>query len=212
MLKKIAVPLFLLIISIIVYFIAISTIERTLFSQQKIMSIDSDPSLKRSLSYLSTEDIKNLKLKYKIELTQLDHLKSNTIFLMSLFGILLLSIIAFKPNFSVNKFDGITLMVYYILLICTIFTVFKIFTDGRFEGGHNATSSIRINTESILVIITPLIFYASLKMNKFEISKNMHKEKWITNLALFFMLLSGLITIVIGIAILSTPDVSKFTS
>jgi uncharacterized membrane protein len=127
-------------------------------------------------------------------------------------GILLLAIIAFKPNFSVNKFDGITLMVYYILLVCTIFTVFKIFTDGQFEDGHSATSSIRISTESILVIITPLIFYASLKMNKFEISKNMHKEKWITNLALFLTLLSGLITIVIGIAILSTPDVSKFTS
>lgn len=191
---------------------ATSTIESTLFSQQKIMRIDSDPSLKRSLSYLSTEDIKNLKLKYIIELTQLDNLKSNTIVLISLSGILLLAIIAFKPNFSVNKFDGITLMVYYILLICTIFTVFKIFTDDQFEDGHNATSSIRINTESILVIITPLIFYASLKMNKFEISKNMHKEKWITNLALFLAILSGIITIVIGIAILATPDVSKFTS
>jgi hypothetical protein len=212
MLKKIAVPLFLLIISIMVYCMATSTIERTLFSQQKIMRIDSDHSLKRSLSYLSTEDIKNLKLKYKIELTQLDHLKSITIILISLSGILLLAIIAFKPNFSVNKFDGITLMVYYILLVCTIFTVFKIFTDGQFEDGHSATSSIRISTESILVIITPLIFYASLKMNKFEISKNMHKEKWITNLALFLTLLSGFITIVIGIAILSTPDVSKFTS
>ena len=212
MLKKIAVPLFLLIISIIVCFMATSTIERTLFSQKKIMRIDIDPSLERSLSYLSTEDIKNLKLKYKIELTQLDHLKSNTIILISLSGILLLAIIAFKPNFSVNKFDGITLMVYYILLVCTIFTVFKIFTNGQFEDGHNATSSIRINTEFILVIITPLIFYASLKMNKLEISKNMHKEKWITNLALFLTLLSGFITIVIGIAILSTPDVSKFTS
>jgi hypothetical protein len=62
MLKKIAISLLLLIIGILVYLMASETIERTLFSQQKIMRIDSDPFLKKSLSYLSKEDINNLTL------------------------------------------------------------------------------------------------------------------------------------------------------
>jgi hypothetical protein len=211
MLKKIAIPLLLLIIGILVYLMASETIERTLFSQQKIMRIDNDPFLKKSLSYLSNEDIKNLRLTYKVQLAQLDQLKSYTIALITFCGLLLISFITFKPNYSVKKFDGLTLMVSYILLIFILFTIFKIFID-EFEDGHNATSSIRINTEIILMIISPLIFYATLKMNKFEISKNMHQEKWITNLALVLFIISGLIALIIGIGILSTPDVSKFTS
>lgn len=211
MLKKIAIPLLLLIIGILVYLMASETIERTLFSQQKIMRIDNDPFLKKSLSYLSNEDIKNLRLTYKVQLAQLDQLKSYTIALITFCGLLLISFITFKPNYSVKKFDGLTLMVSYILLIFILFTIFKIFID-EFEDGHNATSSIRINTEIILMIISPLIFYATLKMNKFEISKNMHQEKWITNLALILFIISGLIALIIGIGILSTPDVSKFTS
>jgi hypothetical protein len=211
MLKKIAIPLLLLIIGLLVYLMASETIERTLFSQQKIMRIDNDPFLKKSLSYLSNEDIKNLRLTYKVQLAQLDQLKSYTIALITFCGLLLISFITFKPNYSVKKFDGLTLMVSYILLIFILFTIFKIFID-EFEDGHNATSSIRINTEIILMIISPLIFYATLKMNKFEISKNMHQEKWITNLALILFIISGLIALIIGIGILSTPDVSKFTS
>jgi hypothetical protein len=211
MLKKIAIPLLLLIIGILVYLMASETIERTLFSQQKIMRIDNDPFLKKSLSYLSNEDIKNLRLTYKVQLAQLDQLKSYTIALITFCGLLLISFITFKPNYSVKKFDGLTLMVSYILLIFILFTIFKIFID-EFEDGHNATSSIRINTEIILMIISPLIFYATLKMNKFEISKNMHQEKWITNLASVLFIISGLIALIIGIGILSTPDVSKFTS
>ena len=212
MVKKIAIPLLLLIIGILVYLMATETIERTILSQQKFMSIESDPFLKKSLSYLSKEDIENLTLKYKIQLAQLDQLKSYTIALISFSGLLLIFFIAFKPNFSVNKIDGLTLMVSHILLIFTLFTIFKIFIDGQFEDGHNATSSIRINTEIILLIISPLIFYATLKMNKFEISKNMHQEKWITKLAVVLFVITGLIALVIGIGILSTPDVSKFTS
>jgi hypothetical protein len=175
------------------------------------MRIDNDPFLKKSLSYLSNEDIKNLRLTYKVQLAQLDQLKSYTIALITFCGLLLISFITFKPNYSVKKFDGLTLMVSYILLIFILFTIFKIFID-EFEDGHNATSSIRINTEIILMIISPLIFYATLKMNKFEISKNMHQEKWITNLASVLFIISGLIALIIGIGILSTPDVSKFTS
>jgi hypothetical protein len=212
MLKRIAIPLLLLIIGILVYLMASETIESTLFSQQKIMRIDSDPFLKRSLSYLTPEDIKNLTLTYKIQLAQLGNLKTNTIALISFSGLLLIFFIAFKPNFSVNKFDGLTLMASFILLICIIFTIFKIFIGGQFEDGNNATSSIRITTEIILMIISPLIFYTTFKMNKFEISKNMHQEKWITNLAVVLFVISGLIALVIGIGILSTPDVSKFSS
>ena len=169
MLKKIAIPLLLLIIGILVYLMASETIERTLFSQQKIMRIDNDPFLKKSLSYLSNEDIKNLRLTYKVQLAQLDQLKSYTIALLTFCGLLLISFSTFKPNYSVKKFDGLTLMVSYILLIFILFTIFKIFID-EFEDGHNATSSIRITTEIILLIISPLIFYAALKMNKFEIN------------------------------------------
>lgn len=186
------------------------TIERTLFSQQKIMRIDNDPFLKSSLSYLTPEGVNNLKLKYKIELIQLDHLKLSAIVLISFCGILLLAIIAFKPDFSVKKFDAIKLMVAYILLLFTIFGLFKIFIDGQFEEGNNATNRVRISIVTILLIITPLIFFTTFKMNKLEIGKNMHQAKWITNLAIVLTIISGLIALVIGIGILLTPDISSF--
>jgi hypothetical protein len=210
MIKKIAIPLFLLTISYIVYLMVTETIERTLFSQQKIMRIDNDPFLKSSLSYLTPEGVNNLKLKYKIELIQLDHLKLSAIVLISFCGILLLAIIAFKPDFSVKKFDAIKLMVAYILLLFTIFGLFKIFIDGQFEEGNNATNRVRISIVTILLIITPLIFFTTFKMNKLEIGKNMHQAKWITNLAIVLTIISGLIALVIGIGILLTPDISSF--
>ena len=213
MIKKLLLPLFLLSIGIVVYSLVTATIERTLYFHEEITrSDDKYPFLNNSLRHLTPEEINNLAIKYKIELTQLDYLKSSTIALISLCGILVLAIIVFKPDFSVKKFDGVTVMAAYILLICTTFTIFKIFIDGRFEDGHNATIGIRASIEIILLIITPLIFFTALKMNKFEISKNMHQAKWITNLAIVLTVLSGLIALVIGIGVLSTPDVSTFTN
>lgn|GEM_PF-2356651 len=213
MIKKILLPLFLLTIGIIVYLLVTETIERTMFFQEEIMRSDIySPFLNNSLRHLTPEEINNLALKYKIELTQLDYLKSSTIALISLFIIFAIAIIAYKPDFSVKKFDGITLMVAYILLVYTIFAIFKIFINDHFQNGHNATINFRVNTEIILLIITPLVFFATVKMNNIEMRKNMHQQKWITILALVFAVLSGLIVLVVGIAVLSTPDVSTFTS
>jgi hypothetical protein len=213
MIKKLLLPLFLLSIGIVVYSLVTATIERTLYFHEEITrSDDIYPFRNNSLRHLAPEEINKLALMYKNELTNLDYLKSSTIFLLSLCGILVISIIVFKPDFSVKKFDGATLMTAYILLICTTFTIFKFFIDGRFEDGHNATIGIRASIEIILLIITPLIFFISLKLNKFEISKNMHQAKWITNLAIVLTVLSGLIALVIGIGVLLTPDVSTFTN
>jgi hypothetical protein len=213
MLKKILLPLFLLSIGIIVYLLVTETIERTMYFQEEVMRSDNYyPFLNNSLRHLAPEEINDLALKYKVELTQLDSLKSSTVALISMCGILIIAIIVYKPDFSVKKFDGVTVMAAYTLLICTTFTVFKIFIDDRFEDGHNATIEIRASIKIILLIITPLIFFTALKLNKFEISKNMHQAKWITNLAIVLTVLSGLLAFVIGIGVLSTPDVSTFTN
>lgn len=198
---------------IVVYSLVTATIERTLYFHEEITrSDDIYPFRNNSLRHLAPEEINKLALRYKNELTNLDYLKSSTIALISLCGILIIAIIVFKPDFSVKKFDGITVMTAYILLICTIFTVFKTVIDGRFEDGHNATIGIRATIEIMLLIITPLLFFTALKLNKFEISKNMHQAKWISNLAIVLTVLSGLIALVIGIGVLSTPDVSTFTN
>ena len=188
------------------------TIESNKHFLGKLKEYDNNPFLNSPLRNLAPEEIKKLTAEYKIDLTQLDSLKSSAIALVSFCGILVIAIIVFKPDFSVKKFDGLTVMAAYTLLICATFTLFKIFIDGRFEDGHNATIGIRASIEIILLIITPLIFFTALKLNKFEISKNMHQAKWITNLAIVLAVLSGLIALVIGIAILSTPDVSTFTN
>ena len=190
-----------------------ATIERTLFFHDEITrSDDKYPFRNNSLRHLTHEEITKLVLKYKNELTNLDYLKSSTIALLSLCGIIVLSIIVFKPDFSVKKFDGAIVMATYILLIFTIFTIFKIFIDGRFEDGHNATIGIRALIEIVLLIITPLIFFTALKLNTFELRKNMHQANWISNLAKVLTVLSGLIALVIGIGFLSTPDVSALTN
>ena len=188
------------------------TIESNKHFLGKLKEYDNNPFLNSPLRNLAPEEIKKLTAEYKIDLTQLDSLKSSAIALVSFCGILVIEIIVFKPDFSVKKFDGLTVMAAYTLLICATFTLFKIFIDGRFEDGNNATIGIRASIEIILLIITPLIFFTALKLNKFEISKNMHQAKWITNLAIVLAVLSGLIALVIGIGVLSTPDVSTFTN
>ena len=212
MIKKILVPLILITLSFITYLMVTETIESNKHFLGKLKEYDNNPFLNSPLRNLAPEEIKKLTAEYKIDLTQLDSLKSSAIALVSFCGILVIAIIVFKPDFSVKKFDGLTVMAAYTLLICATFTLFKIFIDGRFEDGHNATIGIRASIEIILLIITPLIFFTALKLNKFEISKNMHQAKWITNLAIVLAVLSGLIALVIGIAILSTPDVSTFTN
>jgi hypothetical protein len=213
MIKKILLPLFLLSIGTVVYLLVTATIDRTMYFLEEIIRSDIySPFLNNSLRHLAPEEISNLALRYKTELTQLEYLKSSTIGLISLCGILVIAIIGFKPDFSVKKFDGVIVMASYIVLVCIIFTIFKIFTDSQFEYGHNATIGIRISIEIILMIITPLIFFTTFKMNRLEIGKNMHQAKWITNLSIFLTVLTGLLALVIGIAVLSTPDVSTFTN
>jgi hypothetical protein len=212
MIKKILVPLILITLSFITYLMVTETIESNKHFLGKLKEYDNNPFLNSPLRNLAPEEIKKLTAEYKIDLTQLDSLKSSAIALVSFCGILVIAIIVFKPDFSVKKFDGLTVMAAYTLLICATFTLFKIFIDGRFEDGHNATIGIRASIEIILMIITPLIFFTTFKMNRLEIGKNMHQAKWITNLSIFLTVLTGLLALVIRIAVLSTPDVSTFTN
>lgn len=213
MIKKLLLPLFILFLGIVIYLLVIETIDRTTYFQEEIMrSDDYYPFRNTSLRHLAPEEISNLALKYKIELAQLDYLKSISIALISLCGILLIAIIAFKPDFSVKKFDGIAVALAYILLVCAILAVNNMFLKSQFEDGHNATIKIRGSIEIILLIISPLIFFTVKKLNKFEIDKNLHTVKWITNFSIVLTVLSALIALVVGIGFLSTPDVSKFTN
>jgi hypothetical protein len=213
MIKKILLPLFLLLIGIVLYLLVTETIERTTYFQKEIMrSDDYYPFRNTSLSRLAPEEISNLSLKYKIELVQLDYLKSISMALISLCGLLFIAIITFKSDFSVKKFDGIVFALAYILLVCAILAVFKMFINSQFEEGHNATIKIRTSIEIILLIISPLVFFTALKLNKIEIGKKLHTAKWITNFTIVLTVLSALIVLVVGIGYLSTPDVSTFTN
>jgi hypothetical protein len=213
MIKKILPLLFLLIIGIMFHLLVTVTIERSMYFLEEINRSDIyNPFLNNSLRHLAPEEINNLASRYKIELSQLNYLKSITIALISLCGILILAIITIKPDFSVKKFDGVTVLATYVLLLFATFAIFKVFTDGNFNDGHNATIGIRASVEIILLVIAPLTFFAAFTLNKYETSKNMHQVKWITHLALVLTILSGLIALIIGFAFLSTPDVSKFTS
>jgi hypothetical protein len=161
MIKKILVPLILITLSFITYLMVTETIESNKHFLGKLKEYDNNPFLNSPLRNLAPEEIKKLTAEYKIDLTQLDSLKSSAIALVSFCGILVIAIIVFKPDFSVKKFDGLTVMAAYTLLICATFTLFKIFIDGRFEDGHNATIGIRASIEIILMIITPLIFFTT---------------------------------------------------
>lgn len=213
MIKKLLLPLFLIGIGSVVYSLVTATMERISYFYEEVTRRDDQyPFLNNSLRQLRPEEINKLAIKYKIELAQLDSLQSNTIALLALCGIVVIAIIGFKPDFSVKKFDGVTVMASYTLLICATFSVFKLFIDSRFEDASNASIGIRASIEIILMIITPLVFFAALKLNKFEISKNLHHAKWISQLAIVVTVLSGLIALVIGIGVLSTPGVSSFTN
>jgi hypothetical protein len=126
MIKKILLPLFLLSIGTVVYLLVTSTIDRTMYFLEEIIRSDIyTPFLNNSLRNLAPEEISNLALRYKTELTQLEYLKSSTIGLISLCGILVIAIIGFKPDFSVKKFDGVIIMASYIVLVCIIFAIFN---------------------------------------------------------------------------------------
>jgi hypothetical protein len=104
------------------------------------------------------------------------------------------------------------MMIAYMLLLFAIVGVGKIFTGGHFEEGNNATIQSRVVIKVILLIITPLIFFTTYQLNQLEMRRNWHQEKWISNLAIFLMVFSGLLALVIGVGVLMTPDVSSFTS
>jgi len=132
--------------------------------------------------------------------------------LLSFCALWLIASIAYKPNFAIKKYNGLTLMIAHFLLILAVFAIFQLFTDGRFEDGTNATIDIRISNEIIMLIMTPLIFFTTFKLNKSEIAKKLDSANWITYLALSLALLIGLFALILGIAVLLTPDVSNFTS
>jgi len=212
MIKRILIPLFLLIIASMVYEMTAKTIVSSRFFQEKLGRIENDLYLKKSLSYLTHDDVKRMRLQYKNDLAQLGGLKRNMIALLALSGIWLMAILAFKHDFSVKKFDAVYMMIAYMLLLFAIVGVGKIFTGGHFEEGNNATIQSRVVIKVILLIITPLIFFTTYQLNQLEMRRNWHQEKWISNLAIFLMVFSGLLALVIGVGVLMTPDVSSFTS
>ena len=54
--------------------------------------------------------------------------------------------------------------------------------------------------------------YRTVSESEMENRKKYASGKWITNLAIVLTVLGGLIALVIGIGILSAPDVSPFTN
>jgi len=154
---------------------------------------------------LTPEEVKQACMNLETEIEQLNQIKGILKFTFVLIAILFLWIIT-KMEWRTVRFDGLTLLIANILLL-NFHWLFEWFTD-KFEEGQNATVNIRIVMSIALLIIQPILFYIAYKWNKIELFQNLHKQKWISYIAIVFTVLSGLLALVIGIGILLTPDLS----
>jgi len=158
---------------------------------------------------LTEKEVNDICIQLNRELIRLEHLKKTFI----LFIVLILTATLFglyKFNFNVTRFDGLSLLVVTLLLVGFHSLVYEF--SGGFYGGHNASMDIQVIILIGTCIIPPIFFYTAYRMNKIELNLHLHKEKWISYVAVTLTTLSLLLALIVGIGVLITPDVSSFTS
>lgn len=154
---------------------------------------------------LTEKEAKEICQQLNCEIIRLDNLKW-------IFTSIIILILAFtiwgiiKFNLNVKRFDGLSLLVVALLLLGFHSIVYE-FSGGSY-GGHNASIDIRIVILLGNFIVSPVLFYTSYRMNKIELSYNLHKHKWISYTALSLTVLGLFLAFIVGIGALFTPDLS----
>lgn len=157
------------------------------------------------LSRLSPEEIKEICAKLESQISRLDRLKKNLQIAEAFFAIILVWGLT-KGPWQLQPFDGLTLL----LLNTLLFGLHWLFIEfgNSFEEGNNATVYLRIYTGIGLLVVQPLLFYISYRWNRLELSRKLHRQKWISVAAIVLTAASGLLALIIGIGVLCTPDLS----
>lgn len=154
---------------------------------------------------LTEKEVKEICQQLNSEIIQLDNLKW-------IFTSIIILILAFtiwgliKFNLNVTRFDGLSLLVVTLLLFGFHSLVYEF--SGGFYGGHNASMDIRIVILIGTFIVPPVLFYTSYRMNKIELIRNLHKQKWISYTTISLKVLSLLLALIVGIGALFTPNLS----
>ena len=156
------------------------------------------------LSRLSPEEIKEICAKLESQISRLDRLKR--ICRLPKHFCNYTGVGTYKRPWQLQPFDGLTLL----LLNTLLFGLHWLFIEfgNSFEEGNNATVYLRIYTGIGLLVVQPLLFYISYRWNRLELSRKLHRQKWISVAAIVLTAASGLLALIIGIGVLCTPDLS----
>lgn len=108
--------------------------------------------------------------------------------------------LAIKKKFTLKPFDALFIILITALFCILIEWLLMNFTV-KYEEGHNATIDLGIYMQVFLLVAVPLILYLSYYTNNIEIKKGLHRQKWISLIALILFVLTGLIALSLGIAL-----------
>jgi hypothetical protein len=156
---------------------------------------------------LTEKEVKDICLQLNQELIELDILKRTFIF-SSIFILAFTIFGLYKFILNVTRFDGLSLLVIALLFFGFHWLVYEF--SGVYYGGHSASMDIRILIFFGSFIIPPFLFYTAYRLNKIELNLHLHKQKWISYMAVALTILSLLLALIVGIGVLIIPDVSSF--
>lgn len=154
---------------------------------------------------LTEEEVKVILQQLNSELIHLHHLK--WAFIATTILILVTTLFAFlKFNFAISRYDGLTLLILTFLLFSFHSLVYEF--SGNFYGGHNASMNVRTGILFGTFVVPPFLFYLAYRMNSTELSLNLHKQKWISYTAITLATICFVLALIVGIGVLTTPDLS----
>lgn len=156
---------------------------------------------------LTDKEVKDICIQLNRELIQLETLKKT--FTFSIILILAFTVFGlYKFNFSITRFDGLSLLVISLLLLGHHWLVYEF--SGVYYEGQSASMNIRIVVLFASFIISPFLFYTAHRLNKIELNLHLHAQKWVSYMAVTLTVLSLLSALVVGIGVSIIPDVSSF--
>jgi hypothetical protein len=135
---------------------------------------------------------------------------SNGISILSLAVCFLLTIMLLRERkfrFVLEKNDGFYLMMFSLFLVAITYFISIYFLDGKWLSPNESQdlSSYYIVT---IFFLTPILLGLSLFLNKKELAKGWHLQRWRYRLSLYFLILSLSAVVFILLGLLMTPDLS----
>lgn len=206
MVKKLSFIILSLTLCLIGYAYSVSTIRYNEKTMERINYLITEVMPRRISTHLTLEEAKSINQRAVNELVELNHFKKSVSY-CALIIILIFAIPIARSKFTLNKFDGLSLQFQTLLFLVAYLGLMNLLSS-TFEYGNNATIDLRINIAIIGSILFPIICFAAFKLNKMEIKKKLHEQKWISILSLILCITSGLLTLSLGIGLLFTVDLS----